>query len=71
MQRFPAAQDLAVEAKPQLSVEALTSEKALNDHDAEIESWGERGWLQVGRLCRWAQDMGAKGLDCPKATTPP
>ena len=64
LQRFPPAADLAVEAKPALSIEALASEKALNDHDAAVEAWGERGWLAVGRLCRWATEMGAKGLDC-------
>ena len=64
LQRFPPAADLAVEAKPTLSVDALTSEKALNDHDAAIEAWAERGWLAVGRICRWAVDMGLKGQTC-------
>lgn len=66
LQRFPPAQDLAVEPKPLLSPEALTSEKALNDHEADVEAWGERGWAAVARLCRWSVQMGAKGLNCPK-----
>ena len=67
----PPVADLRVEPKPLLAAEALTSEQALNAHDAEVEAWGERGWLQVGRLCRWAQEMGATGVSCPKVSGSP
>ena len=67
VQNFPPRADLAVEAKPILTADALASDKALNDHEVAVEAWGTRGWLAVARLCRWAQDTGAPGLDCPKA----
>jgi hypothetical protein len=63
---YPPSVDLVVQDKPRLDPSALDSDKALNEHDAAIESWGEAGWLQVARLCRWAQGVGMKGLDCPK-----
>ena len=42
------------------SVEALASDNALAEHDAAVEAWGERGWAAVGRICRWAEDTGAR-----------
>jgi hypothetical protein len=58
---------LRVEPKPLLDPSALGSDKALNDYDAAVEAWGERGWRTVGRLCRWAVENGAKlQFDCPK-----
>lgn len=62
---FPSAADLQVEPKPQLSADDLTSEAALDQHDIAVESWGERGWRTVARICRWAERNGAKGLACP------
>lgn len=63
----PPPADLAVEAKPLLDPAALGSDQALNDHDAAVEAWGERGWLAVGRLCRWARDNRLAAPTCPKA----
>lgn len=62
---YPPSADLRVEAKPRLDPAALDSEAALDAHDSAVEAWGERGWAAVGRLCRWAADNGAPGLDCP------
>lgn len=68
---FPRAADLKVEPKPVLAVDALASDQALNDHEADVESWGERGWRQVARICRWAQDLGMKGVSCPEPESTP
>jgi hypothetical protein len=62
---FPNRADLTVEPKPVLAPEALTSEAALDAHDIALETWGETGWAQVARLCRFFDAMGMKGLDCP------
>lgn len=56
---FPPVADLAVEPKPQLDPAAVESEAALLAHDVAIEGWGERGWLQIARICRWAKANGA------------
>lgn len=61
----PPAADLAVEAKPILTAAALESEIVGARHDIALEAWGEAGWAQVARLCRYHRDMGMKGLSCP------
>lgn len=67
---YPPSADLKVEAKPALTVEALTSDNALAEHDAAVEAWGERGWAAVGRLCRWAEASGAElPFKCPPPDT--
>ncbi|EGF96717.1 hypothetical protein BDIM_05250 [Brevundimonas diminuta ATCC 11568] len=43
----------------------LTSRIAGEKHDNAVEAWGEAGWAQVGRLCRFFDEMGMKGLSCP------
>ena len=62
---FPPAADLAVPAKPVPSVEILTSAKASAAHSSAVEAWGDGLALQIGRLCRWAEEMGARGVNCP------
>lgn len=62
---YPPPADLAVPSKPQLAPEALGSAVALAEHNSRIEAWGDGLALQIGRLCRWAEDMGAKGVRCP------
>lgn len=63
---FPPASDLKPEGKPKLDPSALGSEAALDAHDIAIETWGERGWMAVGRICRWAVALGATlPFDCP------
>lgn len=61
----PPAEDLMVLPKPEPSDEVLTSRVAGELHDNAVEAWGEAGWAQVGRLCRFFDEMGMKGLDCP------
>lgn len=63
-QQFPSAQDLQTEPKPQLTADALNSAAALEEHDARVEAWGERGWRAVGRVCVWARDMGMPSPPC-------
>lgn len=64
-QQFPERADLTVEAEPVMPADVADSDKAANDHEAAVLAWGKRGWLTVGRLCRWAADMGMEGLECP------
>lgn len=40
----------------------------MDAYEASLEAWGDRGWRQVGRLCRWAEANGMKGLECPETT---
>ena len=68
---FPPASDLAVEPKPVPPDEVLTSQIAGEKHDNAVEAWGEAGWLQVSRLCRFFDEMGMDGLDCPPPAAPP
>ena len=67
----PPAEDLMVLPKPEPSDEVLTSRIAGEMHDNAVEAWGEAGWAQVGRLCRFFDEMGMKGLDCPVPETRP
>ena len=67
----PPAEDLKVLPKPEPSDEVLTSRIAGELHDNAVEAWGEAGWAQVGRLCRFFDEMGTKGLDCPVPETRP
>lgn len=63
---FPAPADLRVEQKPQPSDAIVTDPKAADAYNADVETWGERGWNSVGRICRWAVTNGAKlPFDCP------
>ena len=68
---FPPSADLQVEPKPQLAPEAIFSEAALDAHDIAIETRGDRLAAQVVRMCRFWQEMGMKGLDCPAPETRP
>lgn len=42
----------------------VTSARAAAEHDIAVETWGERGWAAVARICRWARDNGA-AVTCP------
>ena len=68
VQAFPPSADLRPEPKPQLDPAAIESEAALDAHDIAIETWGERGWDALARVCQWAVDMGA---EIPFACRPP
>lgn len=62
---FPRAEDLRVQPKPVPPDEVLTSRIAGEMHDNAVEAWGEAGWAQVGRLCRFFDAIRQKGLECP------
>lgn len=67
---FPPSADLVVEPKPVLAPEAIYSEAALDAYDIAIEARGDRLAAQVGRLCRFFDTMGMRGLDCPPPPRP-
>lgn len=48
----------------------LGSRIAGERHDNAVEAWGEAGWAQVGRLCRFYRTMGMKELRCPPPERP-
>lgn len=68
---YPPASDLRVEPKPVPPDDVLTSRIAGEQYDNALEAHGERGWAQVGRLCRFFDDLGMEGLSCPPPQTPP
>lgn len=67
---FPPSADLRVPPKPQLAPEAVTSEAALDAHDIAIETRGDGLAAQVGRLCRFFDELGMPDLDCPPPERP-
>lgn len=70
---FPSAADLMVKPRPVADPAGLTSEAALDRYETDLEVWGEDGWLQVARLCRFFDEIGMPNLDCPPPpeATPP
>lgn len=68
---FPRAEDLTVQPKPVPADDVLASRVAGERYDNAVEAWGEDGWAQVGRLCRFFDEMGMKGLNCPPPAVPP
>lgn len=61
---LPAAQDLRSTPKPIPGPEIVDDAVAEALYNSAIEAWGEAGWAQVGRLCRWAKEHGSKE-PCP------
>ncbi len=61
---YPPVADLAVMPKPAPPDAIVTSERAAAEYSATLEGWGERGWAQVARLCRWAAASGMT-VTCP------
>jgi len=61
---FPPRADLVVEEKPVPTDDIVTSAQASAEYDVAVEGWGERGWLQVARICRWAKGHGMV-VECP------
>ena len=61
---LPAAQDLRTTPKPVPGPEIVEDATAEALFNSAIEAWGEAGWAQVGRLCRWAKEHGSKE-PCP------
>jgi len=68
---FPSATDLRVQSKPVPPDDVLTSRVAGEQYDNAIEAWGETGWAQIARLCRFFDALKMKGLDCPKPPPKP
>jgi hypothetical protein len=66
----PPVEDLKVQPKPVPSDDVLTSRVAGEMHDNAVEAWGEAGWAQVGRLCRFFDATGMRRLDCPVPESP-
>jgi hypothetical protein len=67
---FPPSADLVAPPKPWLDPEAVAEAAAgddtrLNLHNAALEAWGDGMAAQFSRVCHWAKDMAAKGLECP------
>ena len=64
LQSFPSASELQVEPRPVPTVDILTSEAAADDYQTAVETWGDRGWQAVNRLCIWAKASGMKDAPC-------
>jgi len=65
---FPPVADLqaATEAKPVPSDAIATDPSAEAHYNAAVESWGDQLSSAGGRLCRFFQRRGVKGLACPE-----
>lgn len=61
----PPSAELQVRPKPTPPANIVTSAKAEADYNVAVEAWGETGWQQVARLCRWAKGHGA-AVECPE-----
>lgn len=64
LQTFPSAADLTKEPKPVPPADIVTSEAAADAYDVSLETWGDRGWQAVGRVCLWAKASGFKDAPC-------
>ena len=53
------------ETKPVPTDEIATDPVAEASYNASVESWGDRLRAAGVRLCRFFDDTGMKGLDCP------
>lgn len=64
---YPPLADLqaVTEAKPVPTDEIATDPVAEASYNASVESWGDRLRSAGIRLCRFFDDTGMKGLDCP------
>jgi hypothetical protein len=58
---------LRVEPAPVPTRDILVSREAGEKYDNAVEAHGERGWLKVGRLCRYFE---AQGMTLPFACPP-
>lgn len=63
---FPSAADLVVEEKPPISIDTLTSSVASARHNSAIETQRDTFAGRLTRLCRYFDEKGMPGLDCPK-----
>ena len=77
---LPPAADLQVKPEPPIPPAAFELDatgkqteaaKAAEDSWGDaVLLWGREGWLQVGRLCRWAEGHGST-VPCPVSPTAP
>lgn len=67
---YPSPADLVIEPKPVLPPEAVESEALSLAHDIAIEIQRDTFAARLGRLCRFHQAMGMRGLDCPEPEPP-
>ena len=63
-QTFPPAADLRAPPEPLVPAEALVSEKAANDYQIDVLTWGRGLGAQVGRVCAWAKAHGMNDAPC-------
>lgn len=75
---LPLAIDLRVSPEPTLPPAVFELDQAGNPTEAALAAeaewndgiliWGREGWLQVGRICRWAEDLAGDvpDLECPE-----
>lgn len=60
------AQDLAVKPKPVMPDTAITDDTVNAQYNSDVEAWGDEGWAQVARLCRWSAANKLTNVVCPK-----
>lgn len=75
---IPPVGDLRVKAEPALPREAFETDAAGEPTEAALDAeqrwnddvliWGRDGWLTVGRICRWAENVAG---DVPDLVCPP
>lgn len=63
-QNFPSAVDLIAKPEPLVPDAAFMNDKAANDYDNAVLTWGRGLRDQVERLCAWAVGNGMKGIEC-------
>jgi hypothetical protein len=69
-QEFPLASEVVPPPKPRLSIDAITSETAGAQHDADVEAWGDAMWRQIARNCRVFAKLGMP-VTCPAPDADP
>lgn len=62
----PPADLFAAEPAPQITTEALTSERAFERWRDDRDDWGKRGWAALHTACRWFADAGVP-VTCPSS----
>lgn len=65
---YPPVADIqaVTEKKPQATEAILTDPVASANYNASVESWGDRLYSAGVRLCRFFDETGMPGMDCPK-----
>lgn len=66
----PPADLLARPDKPEMPVEAATSEDAYEDWREDVNDWGEAEAGIIDRACWWFRDAGVTALTCRERPAP-